>query len=200
MKPSPGLGYPYWTRIGREQGLQWYPLRLCERCSRQDAGRLPKLSEPDKRKDESTKRRVEMPIVLTLCPCTSRADIIGGRSPSNCTSTTAPITCVTLPSNPVEALVAAKPLDGSDSGEFFTAAHPEIPPTEGENPLSRENDVVPWARNCFDKRPATREKRHIVKGQCFCTCQSEKRTNLNEWKQRSLSSTKARVKGWLDYC
>jgi hypothetical protein len=108
--------------------------------------------------------------MLTSCPWTSRADIIGGKSPSNCTSTTAPITCVTLPSIPAEALAAAKPLERSKSGGNCTAARPDIPPTEGRNLSTQRNDVAFLARSCLDNRPAIREKRHIVGMQSYCMC------------------------------
>ena len=108
--------------------------------------------------------------MLTSCPLTSRADIIGGKSPSNCTSTTAPITCVTLPSIPAEALAAAKPLERSKSGGNCTAARPDIPPTEGRNLSTQRNDVAFLARSCLDNRPAIREKRHIVGMQSYCMC------------------------------
>jgi hypothetical protein len=55
----------------------------------------------------------------TSCSCTSSADMMNGSlPPSNCTSTTAPMICVTLPSEDASALAAsaAKPRDRGISG------------------------------------------------------------------------------------
>lgn len=56
---------------------------------------------------------------LGLRFCTSKAFKIGGKSSSNCTSTTAPITATTFPFAAPEAALAANPLSSNTKKVAF---------------------------------------------------------------------------------
>lgn len=96
----------------------------------------------------------------------SRADMMGGSSPSNCTSTTAPITWVTRPSAAAFAAAAAANPRAKEASGLITRLAMErcVWPTSGKlraNP-AREIPVVADRRACLERLPVTREKRLMV--------------------------------------
>lgn len=96
----------------------------------------------------------------------SRADMMGGSSPSNCTSTTAPITWVTRPSAAAFAAAAAANPRAKEASGLITRLAMErcVWPTSGKlraNP-AREIPVVADRRACLERLPVTREKRLMM--------------------------------------
>ena len=95
--------------------------------------------------------------------------MIAGSSPSNCTSTTAPITWVTRPLGAAfAAAAAAKPLAKVASGTMERLAMPFVCwPTNPENLIPERATGTAARSACLDKLPALREKRLMIAGTRF---------------------------------
>jgi hypothetical protein len=93
----------------------------------------------------------------------SRADMMAGSSPSNCTSTTAPITWVTLPLAAFAAAAAANPRAEETPGLIPLAMEVLCTWPTGENfRPARETPTAADRSACLDRLPALREKRLMM--------------------------------------